>query len=224
MLEVGYEFGWRREDVRGLKVSRVNLVDGVIRKWSGETKNDEGRVAKMSPGLKVILQALIAGKKPDDFVFTRDDGKQVLDWRGAWWKACAGAGVGKILCSGCGKQSEGKLCRACGRRNMYAGLHFHDLRPLLSATWSGPVFRRKPRCKLPVIKRVRFSIATTLSRSKIWTTRPASWNASGKNSYISATVGGSWSAQECEKARQLIDSMVPGGGIEPPQSFRTCGF
>ena len=39
----------------------------------------------------------------EDFIFTRDDGEPVKDFRGAWWKACVAAGVGKFACKQCGE-------------------------------------------------------------------------------------------------------------------------
>ena len=50
---------------------------------------------------ELLLQS-IKGKKPSDYLFTRENGKPVRDFRGSWEKVCNEAGL--------------------------SGLHFHDLR------------------------------------------------------------------------------------------------
>jgi len=61
---------------------------------------------------------------------TRDDGEPIKDFRGAWWRACVEAGVGKFVCRGCGEavSGRGKKCRSCGGKREYNLLLFHDLR------------------------------------------------------------------------------------------------
>src|SRR5882762_572161 len=46
--------------------------------------------------MRCCKQCLV-GKQPDDFVFTRNDGKPVRDFRGAWVKVCRRAGVPALL-------------------------------------------------------------------------------------------------------------------------------
>jgi integrase len=84
LFECGYTYGWRVSELLGLRVEQISMPDGTIRLNPGETKNDDGRIVKMPAKIRVILPALIAGKGPTDFVFTRDSGKRVSDFRGAW--------------------------------------------------------------------------------------------------------------------------------------------
>ena len=50
----------------------------------------------MSAGVKGLLMSLIAGKRPGDFVFTRER-EAVRDFRGAWGEATTAAGVPELL-------------------------------------------------------------------------------------------------------------------------------
>jgi integrase len=96
LFECGYTYGWRVSELLGLRVNQVNIAGGTIRLNPGETKNDDARTVKMSAGVKALLMALIAGKPPGDFVFTRE-GKVVRDFRGAWEAATTAAGVPDLL-------------------------------------------------------------------------------------------------------------------------------
>jgi integrase len=45
----------------------------------GATKNGEGRRVRVTPEVFELMRACVAGKKPDDFVFTREDGSRVIE-------------------------------------------------------------------------------------------------------------------------------------------------
>lgn len=96
LFECGYTYGWRISELLGLRVNQVDIAGGAIRLNPGETKNDDARTVKMSASVKVLLAALIAGKKSDDFVFTRD-GEVVRDFRGAWEAVTTAAGTPDLL-------------------------------------------------------------------------------------------------------------------------------
>ena len=51
----------------------------------------------MTLPVKALLSQCIHGKAPDEFAFTRENGKPVRDFRGAWTKACAAAKVPGLL-------------------------------------------------------------------------------------------------------------------------------
>ncbi|MGB9073003.1 MAG: hypothetical protein WCC22_10065, partial [Terriglobales bacterium] len=76
-----------------------------------------------------LLQESARGKDPDDFLFTRGNGKPVRDFRKAWQTLCIAAGVGQMVCGACGKAVTGRKCQACGGLELkYTGQIVHDLR------------------------------------------------------------------------------------------------
>lgn len=97
MFETAYTWGWRHEEVLGLRVKQVDLKNRTVRLEVGTTKNKDGRLAVMTGPLYQLLKLCVEGKKSDDAVFTRSDGKPVLDFRGAWEKACTKAGCPGLL-------------------------------------------------------------------------------------------------------------------------------
>jgi hypothetical protein len=95
----------------------------------GETKNDVPRLTPpMDETVYQLIPACTTGKGPNDFIFTRDDGEPIKDFRDAWWKACVAACVGKFVCGRCGEHVTDKMCESCGAHREYKGLLFHDLR------------------------------------------------------------------------------------------------
>ena len=133
LLETAYTFGFRLGELRSMRCRQVNLFTNTI---SLETsKNGEPRDAYMTASVRELLKALIVGKKPDDFVFTRDE-SPLGDFRKTWANVCVAAGVGAFHCPSCGEVvavvPDG-LCTNCGgewgRSDLkYRGLIFHDLR------------------------------------------------------------------------------------------------
>jgi integrase len=97
MFETGYTYGWRHEELLALLVRQINLSAGTIRLEPGTTKNDQGREVSMTLPVRVLLTQCVNGKGPDDYVFTREDGKAVRDFRGSWAKACDAAKVPGLL-------------------------------------------------------------------------------------------------------------------------------
>jgi integrase len=97
MFEVGYTYGWRHEELLALRVRQVNLSGGTIRLEPGTTKNREGREVSMTLPVKALLSQCVHGKGSDECVFTREDGKPVRDFRGAWTNTCDAARVPGLL-------------------------------------------------------------------------------------------------------------------------------
>ena len=97
MFEVGYTYGWRHEELLALRVRQVNVSAGTIRLEPGTTKNDQGREVSMTLPVRALLTQCVNGKGSDDYVFTREDGKPVRDFRGTWANACEGAKVSGLL-------------------------------------------------------------------------------------------------------------------------------
>ena len=84
----------------------------------------------MTTRLYEALARLLVDKSGDDYVFTREDGSPVLDFRKAWWKVCTAAGLGGMVCRNCDRRSDSaSYCKSCQSDNVgYRGLLFHDLR------------------------------------------------------------------------------------------------
>lgn len=81
MLAVYGNFGWRKSEVLGLRVNRIDLASRTIRIEADETKNEQARTVKMTDEGFHLLSACIQGKKGTDFVFTREGGSQVKSFR-----------------------------------------------------------------------------------------------------------------------------------------------
>jgi len=134
LLEVGSTYGWRHSELALLRVGQLNLIAGSIRLDAGTTKNnDDGREVVTTKPVRELLMQCIQGKGHDDYVFTRDDGRSVRDFRGTWAKICCAAGLGELFCQKCEQVTDEGHCKECSRkwkRNdlKYVGLLFHDLR------------------------------------------------------------------------------------------------
>ena len=127
LLEVAYTYGRRRGEMLGLQVRQVDLHSRAIRLEPGTTKNSEGREVVMTPEVEELLRAAVEKKKPTDCVFTREDGKPIKDFRGAWRNLCTRAGTGRWECRKCGITLARTKCE-CGGVRKYVGLIPHDFR------------------------------------------------------------------------------------------------
>ncbi len=94
MLALAYSFGFRKGELLGLKVRDVDLVAGTLRLET--SKNGEPRQVNLTQETRELLSACVAGKNPEEPVFTRD-GKAVLDFRGTWEKITRAAGCPGLL-------------------------------------------------------------------------------------------------------------------------------
>jgi len=97
-----YKTGWRVSEIEGLTWSQVDLVNGIVRLESGETKNDEGRTVHLDDELLAIFQAQWEGRKDRNkltpYVFVNETGTdRIKDFRGAWETAYDKAEIGKRL-------------------------------------------------------------------------------------------------------------------------------
>ena len=100
MVLTAYRLGFRMSELKNLLVLQV--AGGWIVLFAGATKNCKPRKVAMPSDVRAAVEACCAGKESDSHVFTWPNGKQILDFRASWAKACKEAGV--------------------------AGLRFHDLR------------------------------------------------------------------------------------------------
>lgn len=115
MVAVAYSFGFRKGELLPMRIRQVDLLNRTITLDPGTTKNGEGRTIKMTGEVYTLLLECVRGKTPEDFLFTRKNGKPVLDFRGAWYSLCQRSGLGQLT-----KNEDGT--------EKWEGLIFHDLR------------------------------------------------------------------------------------------------
>jgi integrase len=96
---LAYSFGFRKGELLGLKVRNVDLLAGTIS--LDTSKNGDARKVSLTHETRQPLVACIAGKGPEDAVFTRQEisGKHVpvADFRGTWDKITLAAGCPGML-------------------------------------------------------------------------------------------------------------------------------
>ena len=100
---LGYEVGWRLEEILGLSWDRVDLELGVVRLNPGETKSGQGRLVYLDEELRVIFRAQWEARKGKGgkilpWVFlNRKDTDRIKRFDKAWKTACGKAKVGVKL-------------------------------------------------------------------------------------------------------------------------------
>ncbi len=92
-LAVAFNFGFRKGELLGLRVKQVNLKDRTIQLLPGTTKTDKGRTVRMTEDVYKQVSPCVKGKKPEDALFTWENGDPVKDFRATWDKMCKGAKV-----------------------------------------------------------------------------------------------------------------------------------
>jgi integrase len=114
MLAVAYSFGFRKGELLQMRTRQIDLLNRTITLDPGTTKNGEGRTIKMTQEVYATLLECVRGKAAEDLLFTRKNGKPVLDFRGAWYSLCQKSGLGTLS-----KTEQGS--------EKWEGLIFHDL-------------------------------------------------------------------------------------------------
>jgi integrase len=72
LVEAAHMLGWRRgELIDRVRVKNINLPDNCIR--IEDSKNGEPREVPLTATLRVLFEALVVGKNPDDRVFPTND-------------------------------------------------------------------------------------------------------------------------------------------------------
>ena len=94
MVLTAYRLGFRMSELKNLLVMQV--ADGWISLFAGATKNSKSRKVPMPTDVRDVVEACCVGKQPDAHVFTWPSGKQILDFRSSWAKACKEAGVPEL--------------------------------------------------------------------------------------------------------------------------------
>jgi integrase len=93
LLAVAYNFGFRKGELLGLRVSQIHLKARTIHLLPGTTKNDQGRAVVMTDEVFKLVSECIKDKKPGDAVFTWANGKPVTDFRRTWRTVAKNAGM-----------------------------------------------------------------------------------------------------------------------------------
>jgi integrase len=93
LLAVAYNFGFRKGELLGLRVSQIDLKARTIHLLPGTTKNDEGRAVVMTEEVFKLISELVKHKQPEDAVFTWANGKPVTDFRRTWRTLAKAAGM-----------------------------------------------------------------------------------------------------------------------------------
>jgi integrase len=115
---VAYTFGWRKREVLDLQKGQYSTQEGTLRLDPGKTKNREGRVVRLTPELRAMLDAQVARVRElerkvervipwlfphldedDPRARSRTDrvGQRIRDPRKAWESACKAAGLPGLL-------------------------------------------------------------------------------------------------------------------------------
>jgi len=78
-------------------------------------------VVKVTSEVETLLRACVKGKGPYDYVFSRDNGEPVRNFRGAWYALCEKAGLGNFVNGEDGKPHwRGRIprsARVCGSQH-----------------------------------------------------------------------------------------------------------
>jgi integrase len=97
--------GWRKSELRSRQWRHVDFAAGWLRLEPEETKNREGRMFPLIPELRAVLEAQRARVdaiqretgRVIPWLFCRDDGEPVGDFKKAWRTACVAAGFFRVL-------------------------------------------------------------------------------------------------------------------------------
>jgi integrase len=119
LIACAYSFGFRKGELLNLRVGQVDLLDRWIDLGAEDTKTDAARKIPMTAEVFELLVECIRGKRPDDYVFTRDDGSHVVDPRDDWYSLCVQSKLGVYVSA---KRRNGK------EYDKYVGLTLHDFR------------------------------------------------------------------------------------------------
>lgn len=133
VLAVAYNFGFRKGELLGLRVSQIDLRARTIRLLPGTTKNDKGRGVVMTEEVQKLVAECIKGKKPSDAVFTWANGKPVTDFRRTWRTLAKKAGMPDLIFH--------DLRRSAVRNMVRAGISKHVAK-LISGHTTDSIFDR----------------------------------------------------------------------------------
>jgi len=104
LARAAYLTGWRKSELRSRQWAHVDFMAGWLRLEPEETKNREGRMFPLTPDLRAVLEAQQARGEAIQaatgrivpWVFCREDGAPVGDFKKAWATACVAAGFFEV--------------------------------------------------------------------------------------------------------------------------------
>jgi len=82
VVTFAYHTGWRKGEILGLTLGKVDLRQGIVRLEPGETKNEEGRVIYLNDELMKELKALQKSRPLGCPYVFHHNGKPIRDFRG----------------------------------------------------------------------------------------------------------------------------------------------
>lgn len=94
LIACTHSFGFRKGELLSLRCSRVDLLNRRIELEGEDTKSGEPRKLKTTQEVYDRLCACMRGKSSNAFVFTREDGKRVVDPRDDWYSLCVVSELG----------------------------------------------------------------------------------------------------------------------------------
>lgn len=97
MLALAYNFGFRKSELLTMRLRQVDLLNRSLILDPGTTKNDEGRLVKLTAETLELVKHSMLGKTSDDFLLTRKGNQAVRDFRGAWEKLVKAAELPTLL-------------------------------------------------------------------------------------------------------------------------------
>lgn len=84
MLALAYNFGFRKAELLNMRLRQVDLLNRSLTLDPGTTKNNEGRIVKLTSETYELVKQCMVSKSSDDFLFTWKGGQAVRDIRGVW--------------------------------------------------------------------------------------------------------------------------------------------
>lgn len=97
MLALAYTFGFRKSELLRMRLNHVDLLNRSLSLEPGTTKNDEGRIVKLTSETFELVKQCMFSKTSADYLFTWKGGQPVRDFRGSWSRLTKAANLPGLL-------------------------------------------------------------------------------------------------------------------------------